>query len=49
MVILFALFTLMFAETSNFVTLRRMVDNNNLTEFALKGTDNVKQFGIEET
>jgi len=49
MVLLFAFFTLMFAETSNLVTVRGIVDNNNVTEFALKGIDNVKQFGIEDT
>jgi len=47
--IIFALFTLMYAETSNLVSLRRMVDINNVTEFALKGIDNVNQFGIEDT
>jgi len=48
MVIFFALFTLMYAVASNLVTPRRMVDTNDMTEFAVEDISNEMQFDSED-
>jgi len=49
MVIFFALFTLMYAVASSLVAPRRMVDINNVTEFAVEDISNEMQFDSEDS